>query len=228
MVKGFILGAILGGLVLAGILALFQYVGVYAWLYCWGAVIIFSLAMQYIAPTWIMPLFNKYTPMETGELKESILKYAGSVNFPVKNIFVMDGSKRSSKSNAFFTGFGRNKRIALFDTLIAQQTVPEMVAVLAHEVGHYKKKHILQGMVISFVHTGVLFFLLSLFLTNHGLYQAFFMTNMPIYTGILFFGLLYTPIELVLSIVMQMILLVFPSKKVNLLAKLPHRITNRI
>jgi STE24 endopeptidase len=205
LVKGFILGAILGGLILAGILALFQYVGVYAWLYCWGAMIIFSLVMQYVAPTWIMPLFNKFTPMETGELKDSILKYAGSVNFPVKNIFVMDGSKRSSKSNAFFTGFGRNKRIALFDTLIAQQTVPEMVAVLAHEVGHYKKKHILQGMIISFVHTGVLFFLLSLFLVNHGLYQAFFMTDMPIYAGILFFGLLYTPIELVLSIVMQMI-----------------------
>ena len=205
LVKGVILGALLGGLILAGILVLFQYVGAYAWLYCWGAMIIFSLAIQFVAPTWIMPLFNKFTPMESGELKDAILKYAGSVNFPVKNIFVIDGSKRSSKSNAFFTGFGRNKRIALFDTLIAQQTVPEMVAVLAHEVGHYKKKHILQGMLIGFLHTGVLFFLLSIFLTNHGLYQAFLMTNMPIYAGILFFGLLYTPIELFLSIVMQMI-----------------------
>jgi len=108
--------------------------------------IVLSLAIQFIAPTWIMPLFNKFTPMEPGELKSAILKYAGSVNFPVTNIFVIDGSKRSSKSNAFFTGFGRNKRIALFDTLIARQSVPEMVAVLAHEVGHYKKKHILQGL----------------------------------------------------------------------------------
>ena len=205
MLKGFILALLLGGLLLAGILALFQYVGIYAWVYCWAAMVIFSLAMQYVAPTWIMPLFNKYTPMAEGELKEAILKYTGSVNFPIKNIFVMDGSKRSSKSNAFFTGFGRNKRIALFDTLIAQHSVPEMVAVLAHEVGHYKKKHILQGMIISIVHTGVLFFLLSLFLTSPGLYQAFGIGYQPIYAGLLFFGLLYTPIELVLSVVMQML-----------------------
>ena len=205
LLKGAVLGAVLGGIILAGVLYLFQYVGTFAWLYCWVAMIVLSLAIQFIAPTWIMPLFNKFTPMEPGELKSAILKYAGSVNFPVTNIFVIDGSKRSSKSNAFFTGFGRNKRIALFDTLIARQSVPEMVAVLAHEVGHYKKKHILQGIIISFVHTGVLFFLLSLFLANHGLYHAFFMTNMPVYAGLLFFGLLYTPIELVLSILMQMI-----------------------
>jgi STE24 endopeptidase len=205
LVKGFVIALILGGPLLAGILALFQYVGNVAWLYCWAGVAIFSLAIQYIAPTWIMPLFNKYTPMETGELKEAILKYTRSVNFPVKNIFVMDGSKRSSKSNAFFTGFGRNKRIALFDTLIAQHTVPEMVAVLAHEVGHYKKKHILQGTIIGILHTGVIFFLLSLFLNNPGLYHAFGLSNEPVYAGLLFFGLLYTPIELVLSIIMQMV-----------------------
>lgn len=117
----------------------------------------------------------------------------------------MDGSKRSSKSNAFFTGFGRNKRIALFDTLIAQHTVPELVAVLAHEVGHYKKKHILQGMIISIVHTGVLFFLLSVFLDSPGLYHAFGIGDTPIYAGLLFFGLLYTPLELILSILMQML-----------------------
>ena len=205
MLKGFILALLLGGLLLAGILALFRYMGIYAWVYCWAAFIIFSLAMQYVAPTWIMPLFNKYTPMAEGELKEAILKYTGSVNFPIKNIFIMDGSKRSSKSNAFFTGFGRNKRIALFDTLIAQHTVPEMVGILAHEVGHYKKKHIIQGMLISIAHTGVLFFLLSIFLSAPGLYQAFGITHQPIYAGLLFFGLLYTPIELVLSILMQML-----------------------
>jgi STE24 endopeptidase len=203
LVKGLLLGLLLGGPLLAGILALFQYVGIYAWVYCWAAVVLFSLAMQYVAPTWIMPLFNKYTPMLEGELKEAILKYTGSVNFPIKNIFIMDGSKRSTKSNAFFTGFGRNKRIALFDTLIAQHTVPEMVAILAHEVGHYKKKHITKGMVISIVHTGLLFFLLSVFLSAPGLYQAFGITLQPIYAGLLFFGLLYTPIELVLSIFMQ-------------------------
>jgi STE24 endopeptidase len=203
--KGLLLGLLLGGFLLAGILALFQYVGIYAWVYCWLAVVLFALAMQYVAPTWIMPLFNKYTPMPEGELKEAILKYTGSVNFPINNIFVMDGSKRSTKSNAFFTGYGRNKRIALFDTLIAQHTVPEMVGILAHEVGHYKKKHIIQGMLISIGHTGVLFFLLSVFLSSPGLYQAFGIMHQSIYTGLLFFGLLYTPIELVLSILMQIL-----------------------
>jgi len=204
-VKGLGLALLLGGSLLIGILALFEYAGPYAWLYCWAAVVTFSLAMQYVAPTWIMPRFNKFTPMESGELKEAILRYARSVNFPIKNVLVMDGSKRSSKSNAFFTGFGRNKRIVLFDTLIEKHNVPEIVAVLAHEIGHYKKKHVLQGVIIGILHTGVLFFLLSLFLDSPGLYQAFYMTQPSVYAGVLFFGLLYTPIELVLSIAMQMI-----------------------
>jgi STE24 endopeptidase len=204
-VKELFLMLLLGGLLLAGVLALFQYAGSYAWLYCWAVVVLFSLVMQYVAPTLIMPLFNKFTPMEPGELKKAILRYASSVNFPVKNILVMDGSKRSSKSNAFFTGFGRNKRIALFDTLIAQHTVPEMVAVLAHEVGHYKKKHILQGTIISIIHTGLIFYLLSLFLNSPALYQAFYIRQESIYAGLLFFGLLYTPIELILSIAIQML-----------------------
>ena len=203
MVKGLGLFLVLGMPILAGILALFEYAGQYAWLYCWAAITIYSLVMQYIAPTWIMPLFNKFTPMESGELKDAILSYASSVDFPIQNVFVMDGSKRSSKSNAFFTGFGRNKRIALFDTLITQHSVPEMVAVLAHEIGHYKKKHILQAVVINFLHMGVIFFLLSLLLDSQGLYQAFYMADSSIYTGLLFFGLLYTPIELVLSIMMH-------------------------
>jgi STE24 endopeptidase len=202
--KGLGLMLLLAGPLLAGILALFQYAGTYAWLYCWAVVVLFSFIMQYAAPTWIMPMFNKFTPMEAGGLKEAIFKYARSVNFPIKNVFVMDGSKRSSKSNAFFTGLGRSKRIALFDTLIAQNTAPEMVAVLAHEIGHYKKKHILKGTLIGILHTGLIFFLLSLFLGSPDLYQAFYMTQDSIYTGLLFFSLLYTPIELVLSVVMQM------------------------
>jgi len=202
-VKGLALAVLLGAPLLASILALFEYTGYYAWLYCWGAVTIFSLVMQFVAPTWIMPLFNKFTPIESGELKEAILNYARSISFPVKNVFVMDGSKRSSKSNAFFTGFGRNKRIALFDTLIEKHTVPELVAVLAHEIGHHKKKHILQGTIIGVLHTGVLFFLLSVFLGSPGLYEAFYMEQQSIYSGILFFGLLYTPIEMLLSIAIQ-------------------------
>jgi STE24 endopeptidase len=204
-VKGLALAMLLGAPLLVGILSFFEYSGSYAWLYCWLIIIIFSLVMQFVAPTWIMPLFNKFTPLESGKLKEAILNYARSVNFPIKNVFVMDGSKRSSKSNAFFAGFGGNKRIALFDTLIEKHTVPELVAVLAHEIGHHKKKHVLQGMIISILHTGVLFFLLSVFLGSPGLYQAFYVEQQSIYTGLLFFGLLYTPIELLLSIVMQMV-----------------------
>ena len=202
-VKGLVLTVVLGAPLLAAILALFQYVGTYAWLYCWGAVVLFSLVVQYISPTWIMPLFNKFTPMQDGELKTAIMDYARSVDFPVKNVYVMDGSRRSSKSNAFFTGIGKNKRIALFDTLIAQLSVSEMVAVLAHEVGHYKKKHVLQGTLIGIVQMGVIFFLLSLFIHSGGLYQAFYMQQASIYAGLIFFGLLYTPLELVLSMAMQ-------------------------
>ena len=204
-VKGLVLTILLGAPLLAGILSLFEYSGSYAWLYCWLIVTIFSLMMQFVAPTWIMPLFNKFTPLESGKLKDAILNYARSVKFPVKNVFVMDGSRRSSKSNAFFAGFGCNKRIALFDTLIEKHTVPELVAVLAHEIGHHKRKHVLQGVIISILHTGVLFFLLSVFLGSAGLYEAFYVEQPAIYTGLLFFGLLYTPIELLLSIVMQML-----------------------
>jgi len=202
-VKGLGLAALLGAALLAGILALFEYAGYHAWLYCWIAFTGFSLILQYVAPTWIMPLFNKFTPLEPGELKEAILNYARSVDFPIKNVFVMDGSKRSSKSNALFTGFGRNKRIALFDTLIEKHTVPELTAVLAHEIGHHKKKHILQGTIINILHAGVLFFVLSIFLGSPGLYDAFYMEQQSIYSGILFFGLLYTPLEMVLSVIMH-------------------------
>jgi STE24 endopeptidase len=162
--------------------------------------IVFMLFVQYIAPNWIMPLFNKFTPLEDGDLRTGIEEYAASVRFPLKGIFVMDGSKRSTKSNAFFTGFGKNKRIALFDTLIEKNSVDELVAVLAHEIGHYKKKHILKSMVISILHTGVMFFLLSIFLTHQGLFDAFYMEQSSVYAGLIFFGMLYTPIELILSI----------------------------
>ena len=204
-VKGALIAVILGVPLLAAILALLQFGGSYAWLYGWAAVTLFSLIVQYVAPTWLMPLFNKFTPMAPGELKDAIIHYTQSVDFPVRDVYIIDASKRSTRSNAFFTGFGRNKRIALFDTLVARHTTAELVAVLAHEVGHYKKKHIPQGMAISVIHTGILFFLLSVFLKTPGLYQAFYMQQSSVYAGLLFFGLLYTPIEMVLSLVMQAI-----------------------
>ena len=204
-VKALGLAIVLGAPLLAAVLAFFEYAGDLAWLYAWVAVTIVTLAIQFVAPTWIMPLFNKFTPLEQGELRDSILDYAKSVNFTVNNILVMDGSKRSSKSNAFFTGFGKNKRIALFDTLVENHTVPELVAVLAHEIGHYKKKHIIQSMVVSIVHTTIIFFLLSIFLNSEGLFDAFLMDEMSVYAGLLFFSLLYTPVEIVLSMVQQYI-----------------------
>ena len=203
LVKGLALSIVIGAPILAGVLAFFQYAGSYAWLYCWIAMTIVTLILQFIAPTWIMPLFNKFTPLEDGELRESILTYAQSVNFPLQNLFVMDGSKRSSKSNAFFTGFGKNKRIALFDTLIEKHTIPELVAVLAHEIGHYKKKHILKNMIFSIMHSGMMFFLLSIFMNHAGLFEAFYMQKTSIYAGLIFFGMLYAPIELILSIFLQ-------------------------
>jgi len=204
-IKGLALSIVLGVPLLLGFLSLFEYTGIYAWIYCWILVTLYSLVMQFILPTWIMPLFNKFTPIEEGELKTAIMDYAQTVHFPLKNVFTMDGSKRSSKSNAFFTGFGKNKRVALFDTFIEKHTIPEIVAVLAHEIGHFKKKHIPQGMVIGIVHSGIVLFLLSIFLRMPGLYEAFFVEQQSIYTGLLFFGLLYTPIEMVLSIGMNIL-----------------------
>ncbi len=204
MLKGLALGAIIGIPVLAGILSFFMFTGSLSWLYAWGAVTIFTLVMQYVAPTWIMPIFNKFTPLEEGELRTAIENYTAKVDFPLQGLFVIDGSKRSSKSNAFFTGFGKNKRVALYDTLIENHTNEELVAVLAHEIGHYKKKHIIKGMITSILHTGVLFYLLSIFLNVEGLFDAFYMESMSVYAGLIFFGMLYAPIEMILSIFMQM------------------------
>jgi STE24 endopeptidase len=205
IIKGLLLAVVLGGPLLIGVLAFFQYAGVLAWLYCWIVASVFILFVQFIAPTWIMPLFNKFTSLESGELKNAILSFAHSVNFSLRDVFIMDGSKRSSKSNAFFTGFGKNKRIALFDTLIQRHTVLELVAVLAHEIGHYKKKHIVQGIVISILHMGVMLFLMSIFISQQELFDAFFMQNISVYAGLLFFGLLFTPIEFLLSLALNVL-----------------------
>lgn len=205
LVKGLGLSILLGGPLLAGILAFFTFIDQYAWLYAWGVVTVFTLFIQFIAPTWIMPIFNDFEPLEEGDLRQKIREYADKVNFALEGIYVMDGSKRSSKSNAFFTGFGKNKRIALYDTLIENHTDDELVAVLAHEIGHYKKKHIIKNMAISIAQTGIMFFLLSVFLNSQGLYDAFYMEQMSIYAGLIFFGMLYAPIDMIVSIFMQIL-----------------------
>lgn len=203
LLKGLLLGLILGVPLLAGILWFFDATDSNAWLFCWIATTAFTLIVQFIAPTWIMPLFNKFSPLENNELKNSIMNYAKSVQFSIQDVYVMDGSKRSSKSNAFFTGFGKNKRIALFDTLIAQHSTEELTAVIAHEIGHYKMKHIQKSMAISILQMGVTFFLLSLFIGNKDLFDSFYMNTISNYSGLVFFGMLYSPIELILGIFMQ-------------------------
>lgn len=202
--KAFALAIILGAPLLAGLFAFFEYAGAMAWIYCWIVVSLFSIFMMYFAPKVIMPLFNKFTPLEDEELKSEILDYVDSVNFDVQEIYVMDGSKRSSKSNAFFTGFGKNKRIALFDTLIENHTISEIVTILAHEVGHYKKNHVLKMLMISIIQTGLIFFLLSIFITHAALFQAFGMQHQSIYAGFLFFGMLYSPLSLIFGVVLTM------------------------
>ncbi len=203
LIKSILLSIILGSLLLSLILFCLESGGPNAWLVCWAVSVVFLLLVQYIVPTWIMPLFNKFTPLEDGPLKQAIVQYANTINFSLSNLFVMDGSKRSSRSNAFFTGFGKNKRIVLFDTLIKDLSVEELVSVLAHEMGHYKKKHIIKRMALGILQMGVIFYLLSLFISHEALFKAFFMEHVSIYAGLLFFGMLYSPIDLFLSIFMQ-------------------------
>lgn len=201
--KGLGLAAVLGIPLLAAVLWFFQHAGSAAWLYCWLVSAVFTLVMQFIAPVWILPLFNKFTPLPDGELKESIARYAAKAGLAFKGIFVMDGSRRSSKSNAFFAGIGKNRRIALYDTLIERHGVPELIAILAHEIGHLKKGHIIRNMVLGIVHAGVLFYLLSLFLNNRELFDAFGMKDVSVYGSLVFFGLLYEPLSFALSILLN-------------------------
>ncbi|MBF0109150.1 MAG: M48 family metallopeptidase [Magnetococcales bacterium] len=197
LVKSMILMIFLGGGVLWGILWFFQTAGSFAWLYCWITVTLFGFVVQYVAPRWIFPLFFKFTPLPDGPLRQGLLEYADKVGFPVRDIFEVDGSRRSTKANAFFTGFGRNRRIALFDTLIQSHTQDEVIAVVAHEVGHDRHHHIPKGIAIGTVQMGLTFFLMSFFLEHPGLSQAFFMEQVSIHSGLVFFSLLLTPVDLI-------------------------------
>ncbi|MEZ5301072.1 MAG: M48 family metallopeptidase [Verrucomicrobiales bacterium] len=201
-VKGLLLAAVFGLPIVALLLWLF---GTFpnAWLWGWIAVAAYSLVVAYLGPRLILPLFNKFEPLADGELKDGIHAMADKCGFPLREVSVMDGSKRSSKSNAFFTGFGKNKKIALFDTLVDRHTAPELIAVLAHEIGHFKKRHIVQGMVIGILQAGVLFYLLSLFLENESLSAAFGVAPPKVYLSFIFFGLLYKPVSLVLGIALS-------------------------
>ncbi|WP_339137322.1 MAG: M48 family metallopeptidase [Candidatus Electrothrix sp. GW3-4] len=200
LLKGVVLAIIIGGPLLAAVLWFFEITGHMAWAFCWLAVTLFTFVLQFLAPVLIMPLFNKFTPLEDGVLKEGITAYAAQQDFAIQGIYTMDGSKRSTRLNAFFTGFGRFRRIVFFDTLIEKLQPQEIIAVLAHEMGHFKHKHIQKMMGISILQTGLLFFILSLFLGNEQLFAAFGMEHISVYAGLVFFGFLYAPISMLLSI----------------------------
>lgn len=200
LLKSWLLALILGGLILALILWFFEETGSLAWLYCWIAVTLVQLFLAFVAPVVILPIFNKFIPLPEGELKQAIEDYARHQKFKLKGIYSMDGSRRSTKANAFFTGFGSFRRIVLYDTLISKYTVNELVSVLAHEMGHYKKRHILKTLILGILNLGIMFFILSLFINNEGLFQAFSMQETSVYASLLFFAVLYSPIEMILSL----------------------------
>ncbi|MGJ8694960.1 MAG: M48 family metallopeptidase [Verrucomicrobiaceae bacterium] len=207
-IKGLILAAVLGLPLMALILWIFSSVE-NAWLWAWVSVTGISLLLTYLAPSIILPLFNKFTPLEDGELSRSIQTMARKCEFPLTEISIMDGSKRSAKANAFFTGFGKRKKIALYDTLVENQTTDELVGVLAHEIGHFKKKHIVQRLILSIAQTAAMFYLLGL-ATNpdnafgEQLYQAFGVT--PSYAaGLVFFMIIFKPVSRIISILMNIL-----------------------
>ncbi|OGS17489.1 MAG: peptidase M48 [Elusimicrobia bacterium RIFOXYA2_FULL_50_26] len=201
LLKSYILVAIIGAVALSVVLWFFGAAGKVAWLYSWAAVTLLQLFFEFIAPVVIMPLFNKFVPLQDGELKNELESYARQQQFAMKGVYTMDASRRSAKSNAFFVGFGRYRRIVLFDTLINRHSVEELVSVLAHEMGHYKRGHILKFMAGSVISSGIMFFILSLFMNNAGLFAAFRMEQVSIYASIVFFGFLFTPISTLLAVI---------------------------
>ena len=203
-IKGLLLAAVLGLPLVAGLLWIFGHVG-HAWLWAWGFFVTFQLFLTWLAPTLILPLFNKFTPMADGPLRQAIHAMAAKCGFPLGEISVMDGSKRSTKANAFFTGFGKNKKIALYDTLVEEQTQDELVAVLAHEIGHFKLRHIIQRLVVSIFQAGALFYLLGLVIDPNGkfsrlLFDAFGVKQVSPQVGLVLFGLLFAPVSRLLGI----------------------------
>ncbi|MFP4285724.1 MAG: M48 family metallopeptidase, partial [Desulfovermiculus sp.] len=197
--KGFLLALLIGGPCLAGIILFLNAYPVWGWVWAWGGVSAVMIGVQYLAPTWILPLFNTFNPLEDGELKDKILEYARQNGVTIQDILVMDGSKRSARSNAFFTGFGRKKRIALFDTLLEKHSAEELVAVLAHEVGHWKLKHVRRILLLGIVKTGIILFLLSATIRFEPLFEAFWLEQASVHAGMVLFLLVYTPLSLLLS-----------------------------
>jgi STE24 endopeptidase len=199
--KSWLISALLGAGLLSLIMWIYSLTPDYFWLFGWSAVTVFGLFMGLFYSELIVPLFNKQTPLEEGALRTAIEKFAAKAGFKLKNIFVIDGSKRSTKANAYFTGFGPKKRIVLYDTLMDKLTTDEIVSVLAHEIGHNKHKHTIKNMVLSFTTTLVLFYLLGIFLHSDSLAQALGGSKANFHLNVLAFGILYSPISLVLDLI---------------------------
>ena len=199
-IKGWLLGAVIGGGLLALITWIYMLTGKWFWLVALGVVSLFSLFMTMFYSNLIVPLFNKQTPLEEGTLRSKIEAFAQKVGFKLDNIFVMDGSKRSSKANAYFTGLGPKKRIVLFDTLINDLDEEEIVAVLAHEVGHYKKRHTTTGLVLGTIQMAITLYLFSLFVGMDSFAVALGGEEASFHLGLVAFGILYSPISLLVGL----------------------------
>lgn len=200
LLKGALLGTVIGAPIFALIIYFFEKAGPLGWLYSWLGFTAIQLLLTFLAPAFIMPLFNKFEPLGEGELRRDIESFASRQRFQLQGIYKMDSSRRSTKSNAFFTGFGRFRRLVLFDTLIEKHSRDELVAVLAHEIGHFKRHHIQKSIGVSILTSAIIFYTLGLFLNNPGLFAAFGMRHLSIYASLIFVGFLYGPILRVLSV----------------------------
>ncbi len=204
-IKGWIISGIIGGGILALIIWFYGLTNKYFWLYAWAATTVFMLFISVFYSTLIVPLFNKQTPLEEGELREAISEFSKKAGFQLQNIFVIDGSKRSTKANAYFTGFGSKKRIVLYDTLINDLTTEEIVAVLAHEIGHYKHKHSYLGMVLSIIQTGITLYVFSLFAVNPLLSEALGARVEGFHMALMAFGVIYSPFSTITGLFLNFI-----------------------
>ena len=198
--KSWLLGAILGGGMLSLVIWLYILAGTSFWWMAWVVISLFSVLFTLFYSSLIVPLFNRQTPLEEGELRSKLNELAFNTGFSVSNIYVIDGSKRSSRSNAYFSGFGSRKRIVLYDTLIQNHTADEIMAVVAHEIGHYRKRHILKGLIFSVLQTGLILFLFSLIIDNQLIYKALGSERMSFHLGLIVFFVLYSPVSAIISL----------------------------
>lgn len=201
--KGWGMMIVLGGLILSLVIGFYQWTGQNFWWYAWILVSVVSVFLNMFYSRLIVPLFNKQTPLPEGSLREKIEAYARREGFDLENIFVIDGSKRSTKANAYFSGFGREKRITLYDTLINDLDEEEIVAVLAHEVGHYRKNHILINLLLSILVTGFTLWLLSLFVESPLLSGALGVSQPSFHVSLVAFALLYSPVSTITGLLMN-------------------------